>query len=64
MDDLPALFTLIWFVVFGWSAMRIDGMDGAEGPISAAVAESVPLAMFAFGPFLIGGALAVLALGA
>lgn len=44
----PSLFTLIWFVVFGWSAMRIDGMDGAEGPISAAVAESVPLAMFEF----------------
>lgn len=44
----PTIFTIIWFVVFGWSAMRIDGMDGSEGPISAAVAESIPLSMFAF----------------
>ena len=44
----PTIFTIIWFVTFGWSALRIDGMDGEEGPISAAVAESVPLSMFAF----------------
>lgn len=52
----PSLYTLIWFAIFGWSAMEIDGI-GAEtraalgeqaGTISAAVAESVPLAMFAF----------------
>ncbi|ANS77807.1 High-affinity choline uptake protein BetT [Serinicoccus hydrothermalis] len=44
----PSLFTLIWFVIFGWSAMNIDGIGGDGGPISAAVAESVPLAMFTF----------------
>ena len=44
----PTIFTIIWFVVFGWSAMRIDGMNGEAGPISQAVAESVPLSMFAF----------------
>lgn len=44
----PTLFTIIWFVTFGWSALRIDGMDGNEGPIAAAVSESVPLSMFAF----------------
>lgn len=44
----PSLFTLVWFVVFGWSAMQIDGIGGGGGNISAAVAESVPLAMFEF----------------
>ncbi|MER7434994.1 BCCT family transporter [Pseudonocardia alni] len=44
----PATFTVVWFVIFGWSAMAIDGIGGAGGPISAAVADSVPLAMFAF----------------
>lgn len=44
----PTIFTIIWFVIFGWSALRIDGMDGSEGPISEAVAESIPLSMFAF----------------
>ena len=52
----PALFTLVWFAIFGWSAMEIDGLGaGARealgdqaGALSAAVAESVPLAMFAF----------------
>ncbi|WP_153395457.1 BCCT family transporter [Ornithinicoccus halotolerans] len=44
----PSAFTLIWFTVFGWSAMEIDGIGGDGGEISAAVAESVPLAMFAF----------------
>ncbi|MFR9801955.1 BCCT family transporter [Pseudonocardia sp. RS010] len=44
----PAAFTLVWFVIFGWSAMEIDGIGGTGGSISAAVAESVPLAMFEF----------------
>lgn len=52
----PSIFTLIWFAIFGWSAMEIDGI-GAEaraamgdqaGALSAAVGESIPLAMFAF----------------
>ena len=52
----PSLFTVIWFSIFGWQAIALDGMgestraamgDGA-GMISAAVAESIPLAMFAF----------------
>ena len=44
----PSLFTLVWFVIFGWSAMNIDGIGGDGGPISTAVGESVPLAMFTF----------------
>ncbi|MFW2545061.1 BCCT family transporter [Primorskyibacter sp. 2E107] len=52
----PSLFTLIWFAIFGWQAMEFDGLGAAAraalgeeaGKISAAVAESVPLAMFAF----------------
>ena len=44
----PSLFTLVWFVVFGWSAMKIDGIGGDGGTISAAVADSIPLAMFEF----------------
>nr|WP_245216400.1 BCCT family transporter [Sagittula salina] len=52
----PSLFTLVWFAIFGWQAMGFDGIGaearaamGAEaGQISAAVADSVPLAMFAF----------------
>ena len=52
----PSIFTLIWFAIFGWSAMQIDGI-GPEarealgeqaGMLSQAVGESVPLAMFAF----------------
>ena len=52
----PSMFTLIWFAIFGWSAMEIDGI-GAEaraalgdqaGVMTAAVFESVPLAMFTF----------------
>ena len=52
----PSLFTVIWFAVFGWQAIAFDGLgieareamgDGA-GAISAAVSESIPLAMFAF----------------
>lgn len=44
----PSAFTLVWFVIFGWSAMELDGIGGTGGAISAAVAESVPLAMFEF----------------
>lgn len=44
----PSTFTLVWFAIFGWSAMSIDGIGGQGGSISAAVAESVPLAMFEF----------------
>lgn len=52
----PSLFTLIWFAIFGWQAMELDGIGAAAraqtgeaaGEISRAVAESVPLAMFAF----------------
>ncbi|MDY6808229.1 MAG: BCCT family transporter [Actinomycetota bacterium] len=44
----PSLFTLVWFVIFGWSAMEIDGIGGDGGSISAAVEESIPLAMFEF----------------
>lgn len=44
----PSAFTLVWFAIFGWSAMEIDGIGGDGGPISDAVAESVPLAMFTF----------------
>lgn len=52
----PSLFTIIWFAIFGWQAMAIDGLGQAQrlamgeeaGRISQAVAESIPLAMFAF----------------
>ncbi len=52
----PAIFTLIWFSIFGWSAMEIDGigadtraaMGAQAGVLSDAVGESIPLAMFAF----------------
>ncbi|MGO2263872.1 BCCT family transporter [Halomonas sp.] len=52
----PSMFTLVWFAIFGWSAMEIDGIGAAAreamgdqaGVLSAAVAESIPLAMFAF----------------
>jgi choline/glycine/proline betaine transport protein len=51
----PSLFTLIWFAIFGWQAMQFDGigvvreqMGESAGALSRAVAESVPLAMFAF----------------
>ncbi|GGK72000.1 BCCT family transporter [Ornithinimicrobium pekingense] len=64
----PSLFTLVWFVIFGWSAMEIDGIGGSGGDLSAAVAESVPLAMFAFfenfpaATFVSGVAIVVVAL--
>jgi choline/carnitine/betaine transport len=52
----PTLFTIIWFAIFGWQAIALDGLGqtarDAMGPdagaISAAVSESIPLAMFAF----------------
>ncbi|MDG5499609.1 BCCT family transporter [Marinobacter sp. BGYM27] len=52
----PSIFTLVWFAIYGWSAMEIDGIGadaraalGAQaGALSAAVEESIPLAMFAF----------------
>jgi len=52
----PSVFTLVWFAIYGWSAMEIDGIGeqaraalGAQaGSLSAAVEESIPLAMFAF----------------
>ncbi|WP_282601745.1 BCCT family transporter [Paracoccus sp. PARArs4] len=52
----PSLFTVIWFAIFGWQALAMDGLGlqareamGAQaGTISAAVSESIPLAMFAF----------------
>ncbi|WP_166254941.1 BCCT family transporter [Marinobacter salicampi] len=52
----PSIFTLVWFSIFGWSAMEIDGIGaetraalGAEaGSLSTAVEESIPLALFAF----------------
>ncbi|MGR3496381.1 BCCT family transporter [Citreimonas sp.] len=52
----PSLFTLVWFGIFGWQAMAFDGigagareqMGEAAGQLSQAVADSIPLAMFAF----------------
>lgn len=52
----PSMFTIIWFAIFGWQALALDGlgestraaMGNSAGAISAAVTESVPLAMFAF----------------
>ncbi|WP_072821887.1 BCCT family transporter [Modicisalibacter ilicicola] len=52
----PSIFTLIWFSIFGWSAMQIDGigedtraaLGEQAGVLSAAVQDSIPLAMFAF----------------
>ncbi|WP_423820617.1 BCCT family transporter [Salinisphaera sp. SPP-AMP-43] len=52
----PSIFTLIWFAIFGWSAMQIDGigeqaraaLGDQAGSLSQAVEQSVPLAMFAF----------------
>jgi choline/glycine/proline betaine transport protein len=44
----PSLFTLVWFAIFGWSAMEIDGIGGDGGQMVAAVEESIPLALFAF----------------
>ena len=44
----PSIFTLVWFAIFGWSAMEIDGIGGDGGVMSEAVSESIPLALFTF----------------
>ncbi len=44
----PSLFTLVWFAVFGWSAMDIDGINGTGGPITDAVGLGPEFAMFTF----------------
>ncbi|MDO8144401.1 MULTISPECIES: BCCT family transporter [unclassified Isoptericola] len=44
----PSVFTMVWFVIFGWSAMELDGIGGSGGAISEAVADNVALAMFTF----------------
>ncbi len=52
----PSIFTLVWFAVYGWLAMELDGigeqaraaLGHQAGTLSAAVEESIPLAMFAY----------------
>ncbi|TVS12015.1 MAG: BCCT family transporter [Wenzhouxiangella sp.] len=52
----PSLFTLVWFAVFGWSAMQIDGIGEAArealgasaGQIAEAVEQGPEFALFAF----------------
>ncbi|MFD0903318.1 BCCT family transporter [Actinomadura sediminis] len=46
----PSAFTLVWFAIFGWSAMRIDGIGGDGGELTREVVDDkqVPLAMFEF----------------
>ena len=44
----PSLFTLVWFAVFGWSAMEIDGIGTNGGPITDAVGPGPEFAMFTF----------------
>lgn len=46
----PATFTLIWFVIFGWSAMEFDGIGGSGGTISDMVVNQgqVPIAIYEF----------------
>ncbi|QYJ03029.1 BCCT family transporter [Nocardioides panacisoli] len=50
----PSLFTLVWFVIFGWTAMRLDGIGSspdAAHPITEAVTGEgggAEFAMFAF----------------
>ncbi len=46
----PATFTLIWFVIFGWSAMEVDGINGTGGAISDIVVNQgqVPIAIYEF----------------
>ncbi|MFC7405949.1 BCCT family transporter [Georgenia alba] len=47
----PSAFTLVWFVIFGWSAMVSDGIGTGEmGEIARRVVvdEEVPIAMFEF----------------
>jgi choline/carnitine/betaine transport len=54
----PSVFTLIWFVIFGWTAMELDGIgSGADAPhaITDAVNDNVATAMFTFFDQLLGG---------
>ena len=54
----PSVFTLIWFAIFGWTAMELDGIGmEADGPhaITDAVNENVATAMFTFFEQLLGG---------
>lgn len=46
----PATFTLIWFVIFGWSAMEFDGIGGSGGTISDMVVHQgqIPIAIYEF----------------
>ncbi|XRQ08963.1 BCCT family transporter [Actinomadura welshii] len=46
----PSLFTVVWFAIFGWSAMRIDGIGGSGGELTREVVTEgqIPLAMFEF----------------
>jgi choline/glycine/proline betaine transport protein len=44
----PSLFTLVWFSIFGWSAMDIDGIGGSGGAITEAVGLGPEFAMFTF----------------
>ncbi|UFU03327.1 BCCT family transporter [Ruania suaedae] len=46
----PTLFTVVWFSIFGWSAMDIDGIGGSGGDLSQLVVgeENIPGAMFEF----------------
>ncbi|MFV2176486.1 BCCT family transporter [Actinomadura sp. LOL_016] len=46
----PSVFTVVWFAIFGWSAMRIDGIGGDGGELTREVVTEgqVPLAMFEF----------------
>ncbi len=52
----PSAFTLVWFAIFGWSAMEIDGigetaraaLGDSAGQIAEAVGRGPEFAMFAF----------------
>ncbi len=52
----PSLFTLVWFAIFGWSAMEIDGIGTVArealgenaGQIAEAVGRGPEFAMFTF----------------
>jgi choline-glycine betaine transporter len=53
----PSFFTLVWFAIFGWSAMELDGIGSAPGdphPITDAVMENPATAMFTFFEELLG----------
>ena len=46
----PSAFTLVWFAIFGWSAMGFDGIanGGDGGAITEAIGNGPEFAMFAF----------------